>query len=181
MQYKTLAYTPLITKTICELFLVFAIIVAIFGIPTETFFCKKMVPAKNFQKDKESFLEFAREMDRLNIAPTQYRYVYSQYFEPKEIEETIAITPSVQWSFYILLSGIYTVLMIIISLIASSVSSNYYYYILPIIDIFEFFCSLPKKYNEKHTVKKTEINIDVLRSLARMKNDLNNYFDNSEN
>lgn len=167
----------MLIKVISELVIVFCIVLAIMGIPSQTIIKTVKEPVKDTHCWCEKIPESLKDLnDKYHLSTYDIKQIDTKFYAPKIIEyqekTTIIIT---QWIDRLLIVALYLALIGIISAIVSSNSSSYWYYILPIVDTLTFIFLFPKNHKQKKIEAMTDINDRISRMLPNVISNLNNH------
>ena len=166
----------MLIKVISELAIVFCIVLAIMGLPTQTTTKTVKEPVKethcwcNGTPETHKYLNAKYHLSTYDI-----EQIDTKYYAPKMIEYQDTNPTILQWINRLLIVAAYLLLVGLISAIVSSNSSSYWYYILPIIDTLTFIFMFPKNHKEKKIEAMTNINDRVSRILPNVISNLNDH------
>lgn len=122
-------------KVIVEVILVFSVILAIMGLPTQskdTMYTKKAIDTE-CDCDLDKRLAKYRDLKaKYLISDAQLKEIHDSYFAEKEITYLRTTPLSSFWFTRIMILAGYFLIMAIISAITSANSCSYWYYILPL-------------------------------------------------
>jgi len=166
----------MLIKVISELVIVFCIVLAIMGIPTQTITKTVKEPVKDTHCWCGSTPESLKHLNaKYHLSTYDIEQIDTKYYAPKMIEYQDTNSTILQWINRLLIVAAYLFLVGIISAIVSSNSSSYWYYILPIIDTLTFIFMFPKNHKEKKIEAMTNINDRVSRILPNVISNLNDH------
>ena len=166
-------------KVIVEVILVFGVILAIMGVPTQaenTMYTKKAIDTEcDCHKDKR-LAKYRELKSKYLLSEAQLEEIHDSYFAEKEITYPRTRPLPSFWLIRIMILAGYFLLMGIISAIISSNSCNYWYYILPLTEASIFLLTSKRRYKNWKFKKAAEIETKVVQSLPKTLEHLNNYF-----
>lgn len=166
-------------KVIVEVILVFGVILAIMGVPTEaknTMYTKKAIDTE-CDCDLDKCLAKYRDLKaKYLISDAQLKEIHDSYFAEKEITYPRTTPLASFWFTRLMILAGYFLLIGIISAIISSNSCNYWYYILPLTEASIFLLTSKRRYKNWKFKKAAEIETKVVQSLPKTLEHLNNYF-----
>lgn len=166
-------------KVIVEVILVFGVILAIMGVPTEaknTMYTKKAIDTE-CDCDLDKRLAKYRDLKaKYLISDAQLKEIHDSYFAEKEITYPRTTPLASFWFTRLMILAGYFLLIGIISAIISSNSCDYWYYILPLTESSIFLLTSKRRYKNWKFKKAAEIETKVVQSLPKTLEHLNNYF-----
>jgi hypothetical protein len=166
----------MLIKVISELVIVFCIVLAIMGIPTQTITKTVKEPVKETHCWCGGIPESLKNLNaKYHLSTYDIDQIDANFYAPKMIEYQEKTTIITQWIDRLLIVAIYLALIGIISAIVSSNSSSYWYYILPIVETIIFIFLFPKNHKQKKIEAMTDINDRVSRILPNVISNLNNH------
>lgn len=166
----------MLIKVISELVIVFCIVLAIMGIPTQTITKTVKEPVKDTHCWCGGIPESLKKLNaKYHLSTYDIEQIDAKFYAPKMIEYQEKTTIITQWIDRLLIVALYLMLVGLISAIISSNSSSYWYYILPIIEIITFIFLFPKNHKQKKIEAMTDINDRVSRILPNVISNLNNH------
>lgn len=166
----------MLIKVISELVIVFCIVLAIMGIPTQTITKTVKEPVKETHCWCGGIPESLKKLNaKYHLSTYDIKQIDAKFYAPKMIEYQEKTTIITQWIDRLLIVALYLMLVGLISAIISSNSSSYWYYILPIIEIITFIFLFPKNHKQKKIEAMTDINDRVSRILPNVISNLNNH------
>ena len=140
----------MLIKVISELAIVFCIILAIMGIPSQTITKTVKEPVKETHCWCGSIPESLKDLNaKYHLSTYDIEQIDANFYAPKVIEYQEITSVISQWINRLLIVTIYLFLIGIMSAIISSNSSSYWYYILPIVDTVTFIFQFPKNHKKK--------------------------------
>lgn len=166
-------------KVIVEVILVFGVILAIMGVPTEaknTMYTKKAIDTE-CDCDLDKRLAKYRDLKaKYLISDAQLKEIHESYFAEKEITYPRTRPLSSFWIVSIMILAAYFLIMGVISTILSTNSCDYWYYILPLTELSIFLLTSKRRYKNWKFKKAEEIETKVVQDLPKTLEHLNNYF-----
>lgn len=166
----------MLIKVISELVIVFCIVLAIMGIPTQTITKTVKEPVKETHCWCGGLPESLKNLNaKYHLSTYDIEQIDAKYYAPKMIEYQEKTTIFTQWIDRLLIVAIYLALIGIISAIVSSNSSSYWYYIVPIVETVLFIFLLPKNHKQKKIEAMNDINDRVSRILPNVIGTLNDH------
>lgn len=166
----------MLIKVISELVIVFCIVLAIMGIPTQTITKTVKEPVKDTHCWCGGIPESLKHLNaKYHLSTYDIEQIDTKFYAPKMIEYQEKTTIISQWINRLLIVAIYLALIGIISAIISSNSSSYWYYILPIVETVTFIFLFPKNHKQKKIEAMTDINDRVSRILPNVISNLNDH------
>lgn len=166
-------------KVIVEVILVFSVILAIMGLPTQskdTMYTKKAIDTE-CDCDLDKRLAKYRDLKaKYLISDAQLKEIHDSYFAEKEITYLRTTPLSSFWFTRIMILAGYFLIMAIISAITSANSCSYWYYILPLTEASLFLLTSKRRYKNWKFKKAAEIETKVVQNLPKTLEHLNNYF-----
>ena len=166
----------MLIKVISELVIVFCIVLAIMGIPTQTITKTVKEPVKDTHCWCGGIPESLKHLNaKYRLSTYDIEQIDSKFYAPKMIEYQEKTTIITQWIDRLLIVAVYLALIGIISAIVSSNSSSYWYYILPIVETITFIFLFPKNHKQKKIEAMTDINDRIGRMLPNVISNLNNH------
>lgn len=166
-------------KVIVEIILVFGVILAIMGVPTEaenTMYTKKAIDTECDCSLSKRLAKYKDLKSKYFISDAQLEEIHESYFAEKEITYPRTTPLSSFWLTRIMVLAGYFILIGIISAIISSNSCDYWYYILPLTEISIFMLTSKHRYKNWKFKKAAEIETKVVQNLPKTLEHLNNYF-----
>lgn len=166
----------MLIKVISELVIVFCIVLAIMGIPSQTIIKTVKEPVKDTHCWCGGIPESLKKLNaKYHLSTYDIEQIDANFYAPKIIEYQEKTTIITQWIDRLLIVALYLALIGIISAIVSSNSSSYWYYILPIVDTLTFIFLFPKNHKQKKIEAMTDINDRISRMLPNVISNLNNH------
>lgn len=166
----------MLIKVISELVIVFCIVLAIMGIPTQTITKTVKEPVKDTHCWCGGVPESLKKLNaKYHLSTYDIEHIDAKFYASKMIEYQEKTTIFTQWIDRLLIVAVYLALIGFISAIVSSNSSSYWYYILPIVEIITFIFLFPKNHKQKKIEAMTDINDRVSRILPNVISNLNNH------
>lgn len=166
----------MLIKVISELVIVFCIVLAIMGIPSQTITKTVKEPVKDTHCWCGGIPESLKKLNaKYHLSTYDIEQIDAKFYAPKMIEYQEKITIFTQWIDRLLIVAVYLALIGFISAIVSSNSSSYWYYILPIVETITFIFLFPKNHKQKKIEAMTDINDRVSRILPNVISNLNNH------
>lgn len=166
----------MLIKVISELVIVFCIVLAIMGIPTQTITKTVKEPVKDTHCWCGGVPESLKKLNaKYHLSTYDIEQIDAKFYASKMIEYQEKTTIFTQWIDRLLIVAVYLALIGFISAIVSSNSSSYWYYILPIVEIITFIFLFPKNHKQKKIEAMTDINDRVSRILPNVISNLNNH------
>lgn len=170
----------MLIKVIAELVIVFYIVLAVMGIPSQTIIKTVKKPVKEthclFERIPESLKNLnAKYHLKYHLSTYDIEQIDANFYAPKMIEYQEKTTIITQWINRFLIIAAYLVLIGFISAIISATSRSYWYYILPIVETITFIFLFLKNHKQKKIEAMTDINDRVSRILPSVISNLNNH------
>lgn len=166
----------MLIKVISELMIVFCIVLAIMGIPSQTITKTVKEPIKETHCWCGGIPESLKNLNaKYHLSTYDIDQIDANFYAPKMIEYQEKTSIITQWINRFLIVAAYLALIGIISAIISSNSSSYWYYILPIVETITFIFLFPKNHKQKKIEAMTDINDKVSRILPNVISNLNNH------
>lgn len=166
----------MLIKVISELVIVFCIVLAIMGIPSQTITKTVNEPVKETHCWCGGIPESLKNLNaKYHLSTYDIEQIDTKFYAPKMIEYQEKTSIITQWIDRILIVIAYLGLIGIISGIISSNSSSYWYYIIPIVEILTFIFLFPKNHKNKKIEAMSNINDRVSRILPNVINNLNDH------
>lgn len=166
----------MLIKVISELVIVFCIVLAIMGIPSQTITKTVKEPVKETHCWCGGLPESLKNLNaKYHLSTYDIEQIDTKYYAPKMIEYQEKTSIFTQWIDRLLIVAIYLALIGIISAIVSSNSSSYWYYIIPIVETIIFIFLLPKNLKQKKIEAMSDINDRVSRILPNVIGTLNDH------
>ena len=166
----------MLIKVIAELVIVFYIVLAIMGIPTQTITKTVKEPVKETHCWCGGIPESLKKLNaKYHLSTYDIEQIDANFYAPKMIEYQEKSSIITQWIDRLLIVALYLMLVGLISAIISSNSSSYRYYILPIVETITFIFLFPKNHKQKKIEAMTDINDRVSRILPNVISNLNNH------
>ena len=166
----------MLIKVISELVIVFCIVLAIMGIPSQTITKTVKEPVKETHCWCEKIPESLKYLNaKYHLSTYDIEQIDTKFYAPKMIEYQEKTSIITQWIDRLLFVAAYLVLIGIISAIISTNSSSYWYYIIPIIETVTFIFLLPKNLKKKKIEAMSDINDRVSRILPNVISNLNDH------
>lgn len=166
----------MLIKAISELVIVFCIVLAIMGIPSQTITKTVKEPVKETHCWCGGIPESLKNLNaKYHLSTYDVDHIDAYFYAPKMIEYQEKTSIITQWINRLLIVVAYLTLIGIISAIISSNSSSYWYYILPIVETVTFIFLFPKNHKKKKIEAMTDINDRVSRILPNVISNLNNH------
>lgn len=166
----------MLIKFISELVIVFCIVLAIMGIPSQTITKTVKEPVKETHCWCGGIPESLKNLNaKYHLSTYDIDQIDANFYAPKMIEYQEKTSIITQWINRLLIVVAYLTLIGIISAIVSANSSSYWYYILPIVETVTFIFLFPKNHKKKKIEAMTDINDRVSRILPNVISNLNNH------
>ena len=166
----------MLIKVISELVIVFCIVLAVMGIPSQTITKTVKEPVKETHCLSRGIPESLKNLNaKYHLSTYDIEQIDANFYAPKMIEYQEKTTIITQWINRLLIIAAYLVLIGLISAIISATSSSYWYYILPIVETITFIFLFPKNHKQKKIEAMTDINDRVSRILPSVISNLNNH------
>ena len=166
----------MLIKVISELVIVFCIVLAIMGIPSQTITKTVKEPVKETHCWCGEIPESLKDLNaKYHLSTYDIEQIDANFYAPKMIEYQEITFVISQWINRLLIITIYLFLIGIMSAIISSNSSSYWYYILPIVDTVTFIYQFPKNYKKKKIEAMTDINDRISRILPNVISNINDH------
>ena len=174
----------MLIKVIAELVIVFYIVLAVMGIPSQTITKTVKEPVKEThclcRGIPESLCRGIPEsLKNLNakyhLSTYDIEQIDANFYASKMIEYQEKTSIITQWINRFLIIAAYLVLIGFISAIISATSSSYWYYILPIVETITFIFLFLKNHKQKKIEAMTDINDRVSRILPSIISNFNNH------
>jgi hypothetical protein len=166
----------MLIKVISELVIVFCIVLAIMGIPSQTITKTVKEPVKETHCWCGEIPESFKYLNaKYHLSTYDIEQIDANFYAPKMIEYQEITSVISQWINRLLIVAIYLFLIGIMSAIISSNSSSYWYYILPIVDTVIFIFQFPKNHKKKKIEAMTDINDRISRILPNVISNLNDH------
>lgn len=166
----------MLIKVIAELVIVFCIVLAIMGIPSQTITKTVKEPVKETHCWCGGIPESLKKLNaKYYLSTYDIEQIDTKFYAPKMIEYQEKSSIITQWIDRLLIVALYLMLVGLISAIISSNSSSYRYYILPIVETITFIFLFPKNHKQKKIEAMTDINDRVSRILPNVISNLNNH------
>lgn len=166
----------MLIKVISELVIVFCIVLAIMGIPSQTITKTVKDPVKETHCWCGSIPTSLKNLNaKYHLSTYDIEQIDAKFYAPKIIEYQEKTSILTQWIDRLLIVAVYLALIGIISAIVSSNSSSYWYYILPIVDTLTFIFLFPKNHKNKKIEAMSDINDRVSRILPNVIDNLNDH------
>lgn len=166
----------MLIKVISELVIVFCIVLAIMGIPSQTITKTVKEPVKETHCWCGGIPESLKKLNaKYHLSTYDIEQIDTKFYAPKMIEYQEKSSIITQWIDRLLIVALYLMLVGLISAIISSNSSSYRYYILPIVETITFIFLFPKNHKQKKIEAMTDINDRVSRILPNVISNLNNH------
>ena len=166
----------MLIKVISELAIVFCIVLAIMGIPSQTITKTVKEPVKETHGWGRGIPESLKDLNaKYHLSTYDIEQIDTKFYAPKMIEYQEKTSINNQWVNRLLIVAAYLALIGIISAIISANSSSYWYYILPIVEILTFIFLFPKNHKKKKIEAMSDINDRISRMLPNVIRNLNDH------
>lgn len=166
----------MLIKVISELVIVFCIVLAIMGIPSQTITKTVKEPVKETHCWCGGLPTSLKNLNaKYHLSTYDIEQIDAKFYAPKMIEYQETTSIITQWIDRILIVIAYLGLIGLISGITSANSSSYWYYIIPIVEILTFIFLFPKNHKKKKIEAMTDINDRVSRILPNVIGNLNDH------
>lgn len=166
----------MLIKVISELVIVFCIVLAIMGIPSQTITKIVKEPVKDTHCWCGGIPESLKNLNaKYHLSTYDIEQIDSKFYAPKMIEYQEKTTIITQWINRLSIVALYLMLVGLISAIISSNSSSYWYYILPIVETLTFIFLFPKNHKQKKIEAMSDINDRITRILPSIISNLNDH------